>query len=110
PFGKAHNVIYDKAIRPALAAHGLQPIRTDRHVLTDNVIAAIRDGLRHCYFAIADTSGDRPNVMYELGMAHADNKPVILLRRLGRNGKFSPPPFDLQTESILAYSDDLHDL
>src|SRR5207244_1165211 len=43
PFGKDHESVYDKAIRPALAAHGLQPVRTDKHVLTGNVIAAIRD-------------------------------------------------------------------
>ena len=110
PFGKDYNSVYDEAIRPALECHGLQPVRTDRQVLAGNLIAAIRDGLRHCYFAIADTSGDRPNVMYELGMAHAGGKPVILLRRLGRSGKFSRLPFDLQTESTLSYSEDLGDL
>jgi hypothetical protein len=110
PFGKEHDSVYEVAICPALAAQGLQPVRTDRHVPTGNVIAAIRDGLRHCLVAIADTTGDRPNVMYELGMAHADDKPVVLLRKLGLDGKFSPPPFDLQTESIISYSDDLDDL
>lgn len=110
PFRNEYDLVYDMAIRPALKSHGLQPIRTDKHVLTGNVIAAIRDGLRHCYFAIADTTNDHPNVMYELGMAHAGDKPVILLRHVGVDGQFSPPPFDLQTESIIPYSDDLDDL
>lgn len=110
PFEKDHDSVYDNAIRPALSTHGLQPVRTDRHVPAGNVVAAVREGLRHCYFAIADTTGDRPNVMYELGMAHAADKPVILLRKLGPAGEFSPPPFDLQTESIISYSDDLIDL
>lgn len=110
PFGKEHDSVYEDAISPALTSQGLQPVRTDKHVMTGNVIAAIRDGLRHCLVAIADTTGDRPNVMYELGMAHADGRPVILLRKLGPDGNFLPPPFDLQTESIISYSDDLDDL
>jgi hypothetical protein len=85
-------------------------VRTDRLVFAGNVIEAIRDGLRHCYFVIADTSGDNPNVMYELGMAHAERKPAILLRRIGADGKLPKVPFDFQTESIIAYGNDMDDL
>ena len=110
PFSKEHDPVYDQAIYPALVHHGLRPVRTDKHVLTGNLIEAIRDGLRHCHLAIADTTGDRPNVMYELGMAQADNRPVIILRRSGRNGRLPDLPFDLQSESILAYSGNMSTL
>lgn len=110
PFQDEHATVYDQAIRPALEGHGLRPVRTDRSVVAGNVVEAIRDGLRHCYFAIADTTADRPNVMYELGMAHADGKPVILLRHAGADGTLSNVPFDVQSESILRYSDDMDDL
>jgi nucleoside 2-deoxyribosyltransferase len=109
-FQKEQDRIYDSAIRPALEAHGLLPVRTDRLLAVGNIVEAIRDGLRHCYFAIADTTGDRPNVMYELGLAHADNKPVILLRRAAADGTLPPTPFDFQTESILKYTDDMDNL
>ncbi len=62
------------------------------------------------FSAIADTTGDRPNVMYELGMAHAENKPVILLRRTADDGTMPPVPFDFRTESIFRYTDDLEEL
>lgn len=110
PFSKEAESVYEDAICPALAAHGLHPLRTDKHVLSGNILAAIREGLRNCYLAIADTTDDRPNVMYELGMAHAHDKAVILLRHLEADGKFSQPPFDLQTDTILAYTDDMTDL
>jgi len=109
-FNQNSDPVFDKAIQPALAAHGFQAWRTDRSVPTGDVVAAIRDGINHCYFAIADTTEDRPNVMYELGLAHATNKPVILLRRANRDGSLPQAPFDFQTQSILKYSDDLDDL
>jgi hypothetical protein len=102
--------VFDQAIKPALAACGFQAWRTDRSVSTGDVVAAIRDGINHCFFAIADTTGDRPNVMYELGLAHATNKPVVLLRRVAPDGSLPPAPFDFQTQSIIAYDDDLAEL
>lgn len=109
-FHKDSDPVYDEAIQPALVACGFQAWRTDRSVPTGDVVAAIRDGISHCFFAIADTTGDRPNVMYELGLAHAADKPVILLRRANCDGSIPPAPFDFQTQSILAYTDDLIDL
>jgi nucleoside 2-deoxyribosyltransferase len=109
PFDKEKDPVYE-AICGVLAACGLEPFRTDRRVLTGNVIAAIRDGLRNCFLAIADTTDDRPNVMYELGMAHASDKPVILLRRATEDGALPQAPFDIQTESIIGYTDDMDDL
>ena len=48
--------------------------------------------------------------MYELGIAHAGNKPVILLRRAHPDGTLPLVPFDFQTETIIKYTDDLDDL
>jgi hypothetical protein len=110
-FHQDSDPVYDNAIQPAIATCGFQAWRTDRSVATGDVVAAIRDGISHCFFAIADTTDDRPNVMYELGFAHAIDKPVILLRRTQPEGSFPPPPFDFQTQSILPYSlDKLPDL
>jgi hypothetical protein len=106
PQGRRRNF----AIRPALDAHGLELWRTDRQVLAGIVVNAIRQRIRHCYFAIADTTEDRPNVKYELGMAHAEDKPVILLRRAHQDGTHNKAPFDLQTGSIISYSDDINAL
>ena len=109
-FHENSDPVFDEAISPALKANGFQPWRTDRSVFSGDLIAAIHDGLRHCHFVIADTTDDRPNVMYELGFAHASNKTVILLRQSNPNGSNSKPPFDFQNHSILNYTNDLDDL
>jgi predicted Rossmann-fold nucleotide-binding protein len=106
PFQRRFAPVYEKAIKPALAGHGLKPLRTDRLGLTGNLVEFIRNALNSCYFAIADTTHDRPNVMYELGMAHAENKTVILLR----NARSGPPPFDIQGENFISYSRDMKKL
>lgn len=102
-FHPSTDAVYADAIEPALDASGYQAWRTDRSVPTGDVVASIRDGINHCYFVIADTTEDRPNVMYELGLAHAAAKPVILLRRNNAHGTMKRLPFDFQTHSILRY-------
>ena len=103
PFQDDFRPAYEQAIAPALIAHGLTPVRTDMLLPAGNIITAIREGIRQSYFVIVDTTGDRPNVMYELGLAHADDKPVVLLRQLDADGKLPTPPFDFLTESIIGY-------
>ncbi len=110
PFHEDNDPIYNEVIQPALSAHGYQSWRTDHSVPYGDIIEAIRDGINHCSFAIAVTTGDRPNVMYELGMAHAANKPVILLRHVYSDGFMPPLPFDVQSHIILKYTDDMYDL
>ena len=110
PFHNDFDAVYEDAIVSALAAYGFLPFRTDRHVVSGSVVETIRDGLRHCYFAIADTTGDRPNVMYELGMAHAHQKPVILLRQTSSSNTLASAPFDVRTENVLFYGDNPTDL
>jgi predicted Rossmann-fold nucleotide-binding protein len=110
PMNPDHDPVYDQAILPALIANQFQPWRTDRTVTTGDVIEAIHDGINHCHFVIADTTGDRPNVMYELGLAHAARKPVLLLRKTNPDGSLPPLPFDFQSHSILKYSADVAEL
>jgi len=44
----------------------------------------------------------RPNVMYELGLAHGLQKPSILLRPAADD---TPPPFDIYTHQRLSYTE-----
>ena len=92
--------VYTQAIAPAVRGcgltsvlPGLQPIAGR---ITDQLIAQIQDS-RLC---VADLTGLNANVMYEVGFAHALNKPVILVTR----DRLDNLPFDLLLHRAFSYS------
>ena len=54
----------------------------------------------HSRLIIADLNGKNPNVFYELGIAQAFSKTVILLAH-----RDSPIPFDISNNRIILYKD-----
>jgi len=52
---------------------------------------------------VADLTYDRPNVYYEVGYAHSQSKPTILIAKEGTN-----PHFDLQGHRIVFYRSAFH--
>jgi hypothetical protein len=63
-------------------------------LITDQIIEGIGDA----DLLIADLTGSNPNVMYELGYAHALNKPVIIL-----NQDVLKSPFDVKAFRQVPY-------
>jgi hypothetical protein len=59
--------------------HGLRVERGDHRILTVPLLDKIREQILESKVIIADITGRNPNVFYELGLAHAYEKPVILL-------------------------------
>src|SRR5271165_3158606 len=53
--------------------------RGDSHVLTIELMKKISAQISGSSFLIADITGANANVFFELGIAHATNKPVVLL-------------------------------
>lgn len=66
--------------------------------LLDSVIRMIRKA----DLIIADITGSNPNVMYEVGFAHALRKPVLLIVGNGQE----QVPFDLRGELFFVYEPD----
>jgi nucleoside 2-deoxyribosyltransferase len=58
---------------------GVQCKRGDDAILTETVLEKIAGYIRQADVLIADCTGRNPNVFYELGMAHALERPVILI-------------------------------
>lgn len=55
-------------------------------------------GIRRADVVIADISGSNPNVFYELGLAHALGKEVVIAAQ-----GLERPPFDVSTARLLRY-------
>ena len=65
---------------------------------SENILDLIQEKIRTSDAVVADTTGQNPNVFYEVGYSHAAQKPTILISRRG-----SKMPFDLQSHNHIFY-------
>jgi hypothetical protein len=103
PFGPAWSGTVYAMIRRAAGGVGLSPEplvhRADEinrpGRITDQIVQAINEA----EVIVADISGLNPNVMWELGYAHAMGKPVVLM-----NQDVHASPFDIRDYRQVIYS------
>lgn len=83
--------VYEHLLKPAIIAAGYEPIRADDTVKTDYIVVGIIRKIVESEMVVCDISARNPNVMYELGIRHAFNKPVVLVK-----DKATEKMFDIQ--------------
>lgn len=91
PFAGTFRPVYEKVIRPAVEEAGLECRRADELFSTQPITRDIWKQIRSCRLVLAELSGRNPNVLYELGLAHAIGKPAIII-----TNKEEDVPFDLK--------------
>ena len=72
--------VYEHVLKPAILAAGYEPVRADDTVKTDYIVVGIIQKIVDSAMVLCDFSARNPNVMYELGIRHAFNKPVVLVK------------------------------
>jgi hypothetical protein len=77
PFDPAFEDVYFVAIRGAVEDVGGTAIRVDHTMHAGDAVAATQEQLRSCRAVVADLSAGEPDVLYELGLAHALGKPCV---------------------------------
>jgi len=80
---------------------GFKVFRGDEKANKGDIFPHLLRYLVQSRVVIANISGRNPNVFYELGIAHAIDKPVILLAH-----SKSEVPFDIQSKLIIFYQSD----
>lgn len=71
---------YEYIFKPAIEEAGYEPYRVDENKLCDPIIGKIFSALQECPMALCDLSNRNPNVLYELGIRQAYDKPVVLVQ------------------------------
>lgn len=101
PFKERFNEIYKQAIKPTVEEK-FTCLRADEIFSANVVIQDIQQYIQQAKFLIADLTGRNPNVFYELGLAHAIPKEVILITQNGKD-----IPFDLRHIRYIIYEDSI---
>lgn len=72
--------VYEQIFQPAIEQAGYQPHRVDEDAISDRIIDKIFREVQECPMALCDLSNRNPNVLYELGLRQAYDKPVVLVQ------------------------------
>ncbi len=78
PFEEFFKELYETVIYPAVVSKGFKCQIADQPT-NNTIIHDIITSIKKARFIVADISNQNPNVMYELGIAHALQKEVIII-------------------------------
>lgn len=98
PFANEYDDIYNYGIKESCIEAGTYCERVDEQIFNDTIMARVYNQIAKADLIIADMSNKNPNVFYEVGYAHALNKPTILLTKT-----IADIPFDLQSYPHIVY-------
>lgn len=99
PFAAPLGDYYEKIYRPAIEKAGLRPVRADAEIFaTGKIMDQVWYGINTAKVLVAELTTRNPNVFYELGLAHAMKKPVVLV-----SAREEDVPFDLQHIRVIYY-------
>src|SRR5881227_359257 len=99
PFAGEFDDIYNLGIKESCKEAGAYCERVDEQNFEGTILARIYNQIAKADLIIADMTGRNANVFYEVGYAHALNKPTILLTQDSED-----IPFDLIQYTHIIYS------
>jgi hypothetical protein len=99
PFSAPYGNYYEKIFKPAIEKTGLHAVRADAEIFaTGKIIDQVWRGINDAKVLVAELTTRNANVFYELGLAHALHKPVVLV-----SSNETDVPFDLHHIRVIYY-------
>ena len=98
PFREQFFEIYTDHLEPVVSEMGLKCKRADDIFTSRNIVEDIWSNIAKSRLLIADLSSRNPNVFYEIGIAHAIGKDVVLI-----TDKDDDVPFDVSHIRFFKY-------
>lgn len=80
--------IYEQVFVPAIEMAGFIPHRVDDEIESTMIQGKLLDQLVNAPMVLCDLSSKNPNVLYELGIRHAFDLPVVLVQEAGQSHIF----------------------
>ncbi|MEL6718593.1 MAG: hypothetical protein AAFO82_08925 [Bacteroidota bacterium] len=103
PFRDSFVSFYDTCIREVIDDLGYSVIKGDDPSRSMNIMNQVWTAIHLSKVIIVDCTGKNPNVFYELGIAHALDKPVILITQDKED-----IPFDIRHLRYIEYNTEYH--
>lgn len=99
PFAQPLGGYYTTIYQPAIDRAKLKSVRADAEIYgTGKIVDQIWSGINAARVLVAELTGRNPNVLYELGIAHALHKPVVLV-----SSNEQDVPFDVRHVRVIYY-------
>jgi hypothetical protein len=89
-----------KAVSETCQSVGMKAMRGDEKHITGDILSHTLHLMTKARFVVANIDGRNPNVFYELGLAHALNKNVIIV-----SSSLKGIPVDVKSNRMIIYSD-----
>lgn len=99
PFAESFAPTLEQAIHPAVQERNLRCVRADDILEPTPIPKQITEGITKSRVCVADLTGLNRNVVYEVALAHAQSKPVILITQDSPESL----PFDLRHFRVFKY-------
>jgi len=101
PFSPQFDAAF-QLIQAAAQSAGVETWRLDQVAVAGSITEQLYEAIEKSDLIICDITHSNPNVMYELGYAHALRKPVILISQRSEH-----MPFDVRSVRMLYYDAEL---
>ena len=99
PFTSPIGDYYSSVYKPAIEKAKLTPVRADNEIFgAGKIMDQVWSGINAAKVLVAELTTKNPNVFYELGIAHALHKPVVLV-----SSNEDDVPFDLKHIRVIYY-------
>ena len=99
PLDGEFDLVYKHFLKPVLEESGFDVDQAADIQSQQNILRDIIRGIKESDLILADLTNANPNVFYELGIAHAFRKPVVLVTQ-----DIEDVPFDLKSYRLIEYS------
>ena len=105
PMGTLFDRVYTEAIVPCSTELGMEAQRVQAEFSDRHALSKVHDQIRQAQQIIADITARNPNVLYQIGYAHAADKRVILIAQHGED-----LPFPRSNYPTLIYAGNISEL